>query len=226
MRECPAIIAALPREVQPLVRGWRQQRLPGNVFVYTSDAGVVACAGMGAGRAALAVRAAMAAKPVTALVSVGLAGACDPALRPGDIVRSETIVDAQTGERFGGGHGGPLLVSTAAVAGAREKQRLFASYGASVVDMEAATVARLARAHGLAFVAIKAISDAADFEMQELARFATCDGQFRTVAFAAYAASRPWMWPRLTQLARNSRLAVRSLTAAVQTQLDWYREQG
>ena len=224
MRECPAIIAALPREVKSLVRGWRLQRLPGSVLVYTSDDGVVACAGMGGGRAVLATQAAMAAGPVTALVSVGLAGACDPALRVGDIVRPGVAFDVRTGERFDSGGAGPLLVSSATIAGVREKQRLFASYGASAVDMEAASVARLARAHGLGFQAIKAISDDADFEMQELGRFATQDGQFREAAFAAYALSRPWMWPRLVRLARNSNLAIQSLTSAVRSQLDWYEE--
>lgn len=225
MKECPAVIAALPREVKSLVRGWKLRRLPGNVLVYTSDASVVACAGMGAGRAALAVQAAMAAAPVTALVSVGLAGACDPKLHVGDVVRAGVVVDAQTGERFGSAEAGPVLVSSAAIAGVREKQRLFASYGASVVDMEAASVARLARAHGLAFQAIKAISDEADFEMEELGQFATADGQFRVAAFAVYAALRPRMWSRLMQLGRDSGLAARTLTAAVQAQLDWYKEQ-
>ncbi len=226
MRECPAIIAALPREVKALVRGWRVQRVPGHVLVFSSEDAVVACAGIGGGRAALAVQAAMAVRKVTALVSVGLAGACDPALRVGDVVRPAMIVDAQTGERFGsGGETGPPLVSMATIAGVREKQRLAASYGASVVDMEAASVARLARAHGLAFRAIKSISDEADFEMQELGRFATPDGQFRETAFAAYAVSRPWMWPRLAQLAKNSARAVRSLTVAVETELDLDRQE-
>jgi len=225
MKEYPAIIAALPREVKPLVRGWRQQRLPGHIHLYTSDAGVVACAGMGAQRVALAVQAAMTAGPVTALLSVGLAGGCDPGVSVGDVIRAGIVVDAQTGERFGDAATGPVLVSSSAIAGVREKQRISASYGASAVDMEAASVARLARAHGLAFHAIKAISDEADFEMQELGQFTTPDGQFREAAFVMYAAARPWMWGRLIQLGRNSGLAVRSLTAAVRAQLDCYKEQ-
>ena len=47
MRECPAIIAALPREVKHLVRGWQEHRLPGKIVAYSNDLAVVACAGMG-----------------------------------------------------------------------------------------------------------------------------------------------------------------------------------
>ncbi len=90
--------------------------------------------------------------------------------------------------------------------------------------MEAATVARLAQAHNLPFRAIKAISDEASFEMQELAKFATADGQFREAAFAAYSALRPQLWPRLFALAANSKRAVQSLTGELESQLNWYRQ--
>ncbi|HWW23362.1 MAG TPA: hypothetical protein VNY78_05625 [Edaphobacter sp.] len=224
MKECPAIIAALPREVKHLVRGWQVLRLPGKVVVYSNDLGVVACAGMGASRATLAVQAAMSIKPVTALLSVGLAGACDPALRVGEIVRAGVVVDTQSGERFSDPEFEQILASATSIASVVEKRRLFASYGASAVDMEAATVARMAQAHGLGFRAIKAISDEATFELQELARFATHDGQFREAGFAAYSAVRPQMWAKLFQLAGNSKRAVDALTSELESQLNWYRQ--
>ncbi len=224
MKEFAAIIAALPREVSALVKGWRVQQLPGRVIVYTSENAVVACAGMGAGRATMAVEAAMKAGPVSALLSVGLAGACDAALRVGDIVSAGVVVDAQTGERFENSQFRQILVSIAGIASVEEKTRLRDSYRASAVDMEAATVARLARAHGLPFHAVKAISDAADFEMGELARFATADGQFREGAFALHAALRPAMWSKVMALGRNSRKALDSLTEALEGELDWYRK--
>jgi adenosylhomocysteine nucleosidase len=224
MKECPAIIAALPREVTHLVRGWEEHRLPGKVVVYTNDLAVVACAGMGAARAALAVQAAMSIKPITALLSVGLAGACDSSLHVGDIVRAGVVIDAQSGERFSNSQFKQVLVSTPAIASVHEKQRLYASYYASAVDMEAATVARIAQAHSLPFQAIKVISDDATFELKELARFATHDGQFREAAFAAYSVARPQLWTKLFQLADNSKRAVQSLTTELETQLDWYQQ--
>lgn len=224
MTECTAIIAALPREVKPLVRGWQEHRLPGKIIAYTNDVAVVACAGMGAARAVLAVQAAFSLKPVTALLSVGLAGACDPSLQVGDIVRAGVVVDAGTGERFTNELFTQTLITASAVASVREKQRLYASYQASAVDMEAATVAWLAQAHNMPFQAIKAISDVASFEMQELARFATNDGQFREAAFAMHAAVRPQSWPKLFALAGNSKRAVQSLTKELESQLNWYRQ--
>jgi adenosylhomocysteine nucleosidase len=226
MKDCPAIIAALPREVKHLVRGWKEHKLPGKIVVYTNDFAVVACAGMGAARATLAVQAAMSIKPVTALISVGLAGACDPALRVGDIVKAGVVVDTQTGERFSTSQYKQVLVSTTTIASVNEKQRLYASYWASAVDMEAATVARIAQAHNLYFQATKAISDDATFELQELARFSTPDGQFREAAFAMHTAVRPQLWSKLMQLAGNSKRALESLTTELESQLNWYRERG
>ena len=224
MRECPAIIAALPREVKELVRGWQVHRLPNRTVVYTNDFAVVACAGMGPARATLAVQAAMSLKPVTALLSVGLAGACDPSLQVGDIVRAGVIVDTQSGERYSNPEFDHVLVSAPAIASVKEKRRLYESYLASAVDMEAATVARIARGHDLPFKAIKAISDDAGFELQELGRFVTHDGQFREAAFAAYSIPRPRLWSKLVGLAGNSKRAIQSLSTELEGQLDWYRQ--
>jgi adenosylhomocysteine nucleosidase len=223
MKQCPAIIAALPREVSALVMGWPSDQPARNVWVWTRADAVVACAGMGAARAALAVQAAMAAGPVTTLVSIGLAGACDPAFCVGEIVRAGLVIDTGTGERFDALRGEQVVVTGEAIASVREKARLRTSYGAAAVDMEAATVARLARAHGLDFQAIKAISDEADFEVDGLGRFATPDGQFREGAFALYAALRPQMWGKVTSLGKNSSKALRTLMAAIENELEWYR---
>jgi adenosylhomocysteine nucleosidase len=224
MKEFPAFIAALPREVKHLVRGWQENRLPNKIVTYTNEFAIVACAGMGPERATLAVQAAMTAKPVTTLISVGFAGACDPLLKAGDIVRGGVVVDTQSGERYINSEYKQILVSAPAIASVREKKRLYESYGTAAVDMEAATVARIAEAHNLPFRAIKAISDEANFELHELTRFASRDGQFREAAFAAYSIVRPRLWPKLFQLAGSSKLAIRSLTTELESQLDWYKQ--
>jgi adenosylhomocysteine nucleosidase len=226
MKLIPAFIAALPREVSGLVKGWERRSISGGVDVYSNGQAVVACAGMGAARVTLAVQAAMDAMPVTDLISVGLAGACDAKLRVGEIVRAGVVVDARTGERFSDSQYEQVLVSTDAIASVKEKARLHASYNAAAVDMEAAAVARLAQAHGLGFHAIKAISDEAEFEMEGLARFSTEEGQFRETAFALYAALRPAMWGKVIALGRNSGKAVSALTEALRGELDWYRKNG
>jgi adenosylhomocysteine nucleosidase len=218
------IIAALPREVNALVKGWDRKRLPGHVVVWSNGDAVVACAGMGGARAALAVRAATDAMPVAALISAGVAGGCNPALKVGDIVRAGVVIDGSTGERFEDSQFRQVVVTVGAVAGVSEKARLRAAYSADAVDMEAAAVGRLARAHGLEFRAIKAISDAADFEVEGLSRFATADGYFREGAFALHAALRPAMWGKVIALGRNSGRALDALTEALRGELDWYRK--
>jgi adenosylhomocysteine nucleosidase len=227
MKPCPAIIAALPREVSALVKGWHVQKLPNHIVVYTNGHAVVACAGMGPTRAALAVQAALAAAPatITTLISAGLAGACNPDLHVGDIIRAGIVIDTQTGERYPNPHFKQILVTAPAIASIQEKRRLYEAYSAAAVDMEAAAVARLARAHNLEFRATKAISDEADFDLVGLARFATPDGRFREAAFALHTLLHPPLWSKAIALARNSTKALISLTAALQADLDWYRNQ-
>src|SRR6185312_844732 len=216
-----AIIVALPREVAALVNGWERRDLSRSVRVWRRGNVVVACAGIGSARVALACDAAMTLGPVATLVSAGVAGACDPKLHAGDVVQGATVIDARTGERFEAANmGAAAIVTAAAIVSVKEKARLRETYGASAVDMEAATVFRIAQAHGLQCRAIKAISDEAEFAMEGLERFVTHDGQFRQSAFAAYAAIRPHMWGRVMALGRNTARAVRALTEALGAEID------
>jgi len=214
-----AIIAALPREIAELVRG-----LPADaalrrqgIYLYRLPKAVVVAAGMGSARAELAVQTALAESNVELLISTGLAGSCVPALQPSEVVEAGIVVDGQTGTRYATVDGSDLvLVSAATIAGVREKARLSRCYLASMVDMEAATVARLAVEKGLQFRAIKAISDAHDFEFAwestaPFASFADEHGHFRTRAFALHIALRPRYWNQAIKLGRNSKLALSRL---------------
>jgi adenosylhomocysteine nucleosidase len=219
------IIAALPREMSTLVKDWERLPCAGRVVLYTNGRAVVAYAGMGMEQATTAAKAAMDAMPLTVLISAGLAGACDPQLRAGTIVRAGCVYDAQTGEVFGDVQSKQVLVTTEIIASVGDKARLHSRYRAHAVDLEAAAVARVAQAAGLRFQAIKAISDEADFEIEELSRFATSEGQFREASFALHAALRPAMWDKVLTLGRNSHKALRALTKALDGELDWYRKQ-
>ena len=219
-----AIIAALPREIAGLVRGGRADAalLREGIHLYRIPGAVVVAAGMGASRATLAVQAAMAASAVTMLVSTGLAGACTAGLLAGEVVEASLVIDAQTGERFETASALQkpcVLVTTEAIAGVREKARLAESYGASLVDMEATAVARLALANRLGFRAIKAVSDAHDFELAELGRFAGKHGSFRTGAFALHTALRPHAWAKAAKLGRDSNRAMSELEVALRAMI-------
>jgi adenosylhomocysteine nucleosidase len=209
-----AIIAALPREIAALVRGCKADAglVRRGVWLYRMDGAVVVAAGMGAERAAVAVEAAMDAGDVGMLISTGLAGGCAPEVAAGMVLEAGVVVDVRTGERFvSDAKAGVTLASTETIASVQEKARLAESYGAVMVDMEAATVARLAQAKGLGFRAIKGVSDAYDFELSSLAKFAGERGSFRTGAFAVHTALRPWTWGKAMELGRGSAKALAGL---------------
>ena len=177
-------------------------------------------AGMGASRAATAVEAALARGPVGALISVGLAGACDPGLAAGACLSAALVIDVRTGERFRtdprltpGARA--VLATSPMLAGPAEKQRLHGAYGAAVVDMEAATVGRLARAHGIPFAAIKAISETQTVDLSHLAAFCGTRGEFQTAAFALHTLVRPHAWRAAAALGRDSKAAIAALTGAM-----------
>jgi adenosylhomocysteine nucleosidase len=226
----PVFVAALTREIAGLVahRGWRAEPklLARNIHLFEHEDAILVCAGMGTDRVALAVQAAFALGPASELISVGWAGACNSDLSVGDIVHADIVVDARTGERYvshrAGSDGKPALtiVTVSTPAGTVEKRRLHSSYMATAVEMEAAAVARLAGIRGVPFHAIKAISDAADFELPGMERFSAPDGQFREAAFGLYVAFRPALWKAVVTMARGSNLAATRLQAAIKAHID------
>ncbi|MDE1161850.1 MAG: phosphorylase [Acidobacteriaceae bacterium] len=210
------IVAALPRELAGLLGDAKPAAtlLQQGVFRVQRGNAVLVAAGMGSERATLAVEA---CGEVQQLLSVGLAGACSPLLTPGQIAEARVVIDTQSGERYGAASTTELvLATTATIASVAEKARLAAAYGASMVDMEAATVARLARAHSIPFRAIKGISDAHDFELEGMSKFAGKHGSFRTGAFALYTAARPWLWGKAMTLGKGSTAALKELTVKLE----------
>ncbi len=211
------VLAALPREVRGLVRGSAPDGplLARGIHLHRVGEAVVVAAGMGAQRVSLAFEAALAYGPMRVAISAGLAGSCQALLHAGTVAEAGMVVDARTGERFSTANPdrNTVLATTAAIASVGEKTRLAAAYGAAMVDMEAATVARLAQAHGVSFRAIRGISDAHDFELASLSRFEGKQGQFRTAAFALHTALRPHHWRHAAKLGRESHQALSALQA-------------
>ena len=223
-----AIVAAMERELAPLIRGWRvreiehvgrRYRLFENGAAENSGA-VVICGGIGAEAARRATEAVIQVARPMRVLSVGFAGALDSSLKIADVLEPRVIVNAADGVRTETGSGEGTLVSYAAVAGREQKQRLAKAYAAAAVDMEAAAVAQGAQVRGVEFTALKAISDSADFDMPPTDQFVAKDGRFRTAAFALHVAMRPWLWRRTMALARNSAKASRALCAAIEEYLE------
>jgi nucleoside phosphorylase len=214
------VIAAMEREVQPLVRGWQQTELSSgdrNLIAFEREGLAVVISGIGRENAELAARAAVARYRPARLISAGLAGALIRSLRAGSVVTPNVVVDAADGTEYryaaesGGVVGGGVLVTAGGIAGADAKGRLVDEFHALIVDMEAAGVAKIAQETQIGFRCVKAISDETDFVMPPMADFVDAAGNFQSGRFALWAAVRPWQWARVAALARNSGKAARAL---------------
>ncbi len=217
-----AIIAAMEREVAPLIRGWKVRELncDGRHYrLFESGDAVVICGGIGAQASRRAAEAVIEETRPGRVMSVGFAGALDSTMKVADVMEPRVVVNSADGSRADTGSGQGTLVSFGAVAGQDQKRRLGQAYAASAVDMEAAAVAQAAEARGIEFGALKAISDAADFAMPPTERFVSSEGEFRTVGFVLHVAVRPWLWGSTIALARNSAQASAALSAAVEDYL-------
>jgi len=213
-----AIIAAMAGELRPLVPGWRRESRNG-VDLWLAHRGasvwIAACAGSGSEAAARAFSEAERGGAVDAVVSVGWAGALGGEFATGHAYVVSGVVDASTGERFAaaGSSGACLLASSRRVADRDEKLRLRPVFGADLVDMEAAGVARLAGLRGIPFYGIKGVSDGVGDQLPDFNRFISADGKFGWVRFLFFAMVRPGCWPRLARMGGNSRRAAQAIRA-------------
>lgn len=110
------------------------------------------------------------ARGATALLSFGLAGGLDPALKPGDLLVPMAVIEhgivAHTNEalseKIGGWVGGTLFAAERIVVDPQAKRRLRATSGACAVDTESGAVARVAARHDIPFAVLRAICDNAN----------------------------------------------------------------
>ena len=218
-----ALVAALEREVKPLIADWRfrDREHAGRQFrFFEKNDAVLVCGGIGAEAARRATEAVIVLYAPIVVYSVGFAGALQPHLTVGDIVTPRRVLDARDGSSTITAEGDGILVTIDSVAGEREKARLAATYGALAVDLEAAPVARGSQARGVHFAAIKVISAEIGFAMPPLQRFVNAAGSFDTFGLMRFALPRPWLWPALVHLARNSRRAAQSLSRYLEQKIE------
>jgi adenosylhomocysteine nucleosidase len=209
-----AIVAALDREIRPLIKRWHitnREHDGWNFRFFENDRAVLVCGGIGAEAARRACQAVIKLYQPRLVISAGFAGALDSALEIAHILTPRLVIDASDGSRTNVGSGNGVLVSFNAVADTEQKLKLGKAYGADAVDMEAAAVARGASAHGIPFLAVKAISDEVGFVMPSLGKFIGSDGQFQSGRFLAFVVMRPWLWPGVIRLSANTQKASKAL---------------
>jgi adenosylhomocysteine nucleosidase len=216
------IIAALAGELKPLVRGWSRQA-NGAFLAQREDVAAIAVAkGMGRTRAEQAVAIAETHGPLDALASIGWAGGASCGIQPGTAYDVGEVIDAVRGERYAAStQASPIkLVTLDHVAGRDEKRQVAERYGASLVDMEAATVARLARIRGIPFYCWKAVTDIATEDLPDFNFFLDEEKQLRTGRLATYALTRPRYVAPLLRMGKNSRSGADALGQTLRRWID------
>ncbi len=211
-----AIIAALPGELKPLVRGWPHGARSGVDFWAqrdSEDEWIAACAGAGQAAATRAFAAIEDGGPIDLIFSVGWAGSLLPEIEPGTAHNLAGVIDVQTGERFrcDAEAGDMWLVTSPKVCDEAEKRRLAAAYKAGLVDMEAAAIGRLAAMRGIPFYCIKGVSDGLTARLPDFNRFLTGSGKLRMGQLVLFAILRPWYWPALIEMGENSKKAAQNI---------------
>ncbi len=158
----------------------------------------------------------------TALVSFGLAGGLDPALRPGSLLIPSIILsdgetwraDPTLAEAFGGLTPHTILGGAEIAANAAAKRHLHASTQAHAIDLESGAVARVAAAHGLPVMVIRAICDPAEMDLPPAALIALDQaGGIGLLPVLRSVLLQPNQIPGLLALARDAALARRALIA-------------
>ncbi|MBY0283384.1 MAG: phosphorylase [Sphingomonas sp.] len=176
----------------------------------------------------------------TMILSCGIGGALDPALKAGDLVlhlppfvpsvvegraKSDVIGVSTALDTNGRGefverltaalphaHLGPIIGQDHIAATVAEKAALHAATGALAVDMESHIAARVAARHGLPFAAIRTISDTASETLPPAALVGmNPDGSMALGKVLLSLARDPAQLPALIRTGRSAEAAFRAL---------------
>lgn len=231
------IITAMPEETKAVLKSAERRtrvKTSGRSICHCQIAGhdiILAEAGMGLLNAGWGSTSISRETP-DLLISAGFGGAVLPGLAVGDVVAAEQVLHYCHGNEFEQVEVGFFGLNSAAdrLSFKRgcliscdmimNKKKLAGDLPAGVrnplVEMESAAVARVAAGLSIPFLGIRVVSDPwdeeLDFTMDEF-----CDDtmRIRPAKVLATIMKRPRIVPQLARLARNSRVAARSLAKAM-----------
>lgn len=226
------IVAALPEEIGPLLARARHVRRAGR-RAWRAEIGrepvCFATTGDGLERAGPGLETMLSKFPIRAVLGVGLAGALSPELAEGEIFAAREV---RGPEREAHAADPSWLARAATVADrvgtivcdgrvrwtAAEKAALLAAHPdarPAASDTESTAWARIARAAGVGFVAIRAILDGADEDLPAHLRDAYRDGAIDRGAIVRHALRHPASVPPLLSLRRRTRRAMTRIADAL-----------
>ena len=187
---------------------------------------MLAVSGIGGAAAALAARALIDAG-VAALMTFGMAGGLDPKLVAGSVLLPAEVI-ARDGTRFATARAwrerlsttlslhcavgaGAVLSSELSIDSPQAKASAFRDSGAAAVDMESASVARIAADHQLPFICVRVIVDTAADQLPRAVVAASRAGRVQIARLLAGLMVAPGDLAALIRLARRYRSAMRVL---------------
>jgi len=178
---------------------------------------VAAGGGTAEGAAAAAKR--LVAEGAQALLSFGLAGALDPALRPGALIIPRAVLSEgalfPTGIDIGAETVDLVLAEQRVLASADDKRNAWHETGAAAVDLESGAVARVAKEAKIGFGVLRAVCDPAERNLPPAALIALDQqGRIGLIRILASVAKQPRQIPQLLTLARDAGAARQTLKQA------------
>jgi len=223
----PGIVAALLPEARILTKG----PLAAGGFTALPEGSMLFVSGIGSNRGRLAAQALL-KKGATALVSWGCAGGLLPGLSPGSLILPERILasdqsiypaDPSWQERMSSRlkgsidpQEGMLAESTIVLTRSQEKAELLRRTGAIAVDMESASIARVAQEAGIPFIAVRAIIDGPEMDIPRSALDSIDEfGRIRALKLVSSLARNPIEFLPLLRMGRSFRAAETTLAEVV-----------
>ena len=219
---------ALPEEAKPFVRGYRDNKITGEIYGRRDI--TYAISGIGVKNAAKSLEPRFDTDlPIGCLIVCGFCGGLLETAEPGSLI----LADKVTTEKetflpdvtlFAAAEtlhlpdvkvqNGTLVTVDKVVTTAAEKRGLAARTGAIAVDMETAGAVRVAQERGIPWLAVRAITDGLNDELPlDFNALANPDGSINRGRIIRATLAHPHKIPALIRLGQRSSLAANNLAA-------------
>jgi len=237
-----AIVAPQAEELRPLLRRLASRSplgVPRSTRAWSGwlagQPVVAAEVGVGPTLAAAGLDAVLAAGPVRGVVVIGVAGGLDPGLTVGTVIACHRVLDASgpipppDQDRLGRllDHEGifsgvafqaPHVIGTV---DAKRHARAAIDQPNLVVDLESATLGRIAAERALPYLVVRAVSDGADDALPEIVLAAQRqDGSIDRSRIVRHAVTHPGDAIRLSRLGRRVRRCAHALADAAEAAVE------